>query len=138
MVNETVITEESEFKKRLILILKGSICSIIISLVFMLIFAILLCYTNMQESTMVPVIFVITGISILIGSMISTTKVKKNGLLNGGIVGFIYMLILYLVSSLFLADFLINFNSIIMIIVGIVAGMVGGIIGINSHKNVIR
>ena len=83
---------------------------------------------------MLPVILVVTGVSILIGSMISTRKIRKNGLLNGGMVGLIYIIILYLISSLFLAGFSLTFNSFIMLVVGIITGMIGGIIGVNTNR----
>ena len=134
MEKNNIIAEESEFKKNSVRILKGSISAIILSALFMLIFAMLLCYTNIQENTMIPVIFVTTGISILIGSMISTRKIKKNGLINGGLVGLIYIITLYIVSSLFSAGFSITFNSILMLIIGATMGMIGGIIGVNLNK----
>lgn len=134
MEKNNIIAEESEFKKNSVRILKGSISAIILSALFMLIFAMLLCYTNIQENTMIPVIFVTTGISILIGSMISTRKIKKNGLINGGLVGLIYIITLYIVSSLFLAGFSITFNSILILIIGATMGMIGGIIGVNLNK----
>ena len=134
MEKDNIITEESELKKNSVRIIKGSIFAIITSAILLLIFAVLLCYTNLSESTMLPVILVITGISILIGSMMSTRKIRKNGILNGGMVGFIYIIVLYFVSSLFLAGFSLTFNSFIMLIVGIVTGMIGGIIGVNTNR----
>ena len=134
MEKDNIITEESEIKKNLVRIIKGSIFAIITSSVLILIFALLLCYTNLSENTILPVIIVITGISILIGSMISTRKIRKNGILNGGMVGTIYIITLYLTSSLFLAGFNITFNSFIMLIIGIITGMIGGIIGVNTNK----
>lgn len=134
MEKDNIITEESELKKNSIRIIKGSIFAIIISFILLLIFAILLCYTSLPESTMLPVILVTTGISILIGSMISTRKIRKNGILNGGIVGLVYIITLYLISSLFLAGFSITFNSFIMLIVGIITGMIGGVIGVNTNR----
>ena len=134
MEKDSIITEESEFKKNSIKIIKGSLFAVIASAILLLIFAVLLCYTNLSENTMLPVILVITGISILIGSMISTRKIRKNGILNGGMVGLIYIIILYLISSLFLAGFSLTFNSFIMLVVGIVTGMIGGIIGVNTNR----
>ncbi len=134
MEKDNIITEKSELRKNSVRIIKGSIFAIIISFILLLIFAMLLCYTNLSENTIKPVVLVITGISILIGSMISTRKIRKNGLLNGSLVGFIYIVILYLVSSLFLAGFSLTFNSFIMLLVGIVTGIIGGIIGVNLNK----
>lgn len=134
MEKDNIITEESEFKKNLVRIIKGSLFAIITSAILLLFFAVLLCYTSLSENTMLPVILVVTGISILIGSMVSTRKIRKNGILNGGMVGFIYIIILYLISSLFLAGFSLTFNSFIMVIVGVVTGMIGGIIGVNTNR----
>lgn len=134
MEKDSIITKKSEFKKNSIRIIKGSLFAVIASAILLLIFAVLLCYTNLSENTMLPVILVITGISILIGSMISTRKIRKNGILNGGMVGLIYIIILYLISSLFLAGFSLTFNSFIMLVVGIVTGMIGGIIGVNTNR----
>ena len=112
-------------------ILKGSFISIIFTLVLIFIFSIFLTYTNISESVITPVIIVISAISILIGSSISTMKIKKNGLINGLFVGLIYMLLIYLVSSIINTGFALNTNSIIMILSGVVAGIIGGIVGVN-------
>lgn len=117
--------------KSSIKIIKGTAISIILSLVLLTIYATLLSYTSISESTMVPVIITITGISILIGSSISSIHIKKQGMLNGALVGLIYMLTIYILSSIFLSSFELNMNSIIMILVGIGTGMVGGVIGVN-------
>ena len=123
--------EDISKDKSSVKIIKGTVISIILSLIFLTIYAALLSYTSISESTMVPVIITITGISILIGSSISSMHIKKQGMLNGALVGLIYMLTIYILSSIFLSSFEININSIIMIAVGIVTGMIGGIIGVN-------
>ena len=123
--------EDISKEKNSIKIIKGSIIAIILSLILLTIYAILLSYTTISENTMVPVIITITGISILIGSSISSMHIQKQGMLNGALVGLIYMLLLYILSSILLSSFELNLKSVIMIIVGIVTGMIGGIIGVN-------
>ncbi len=123
--------KESEFSKNMIRIVKGSISAIILTIILLLIFAILLTYTELKENTITPVIIVITGISILVGSSISTLKIKKNGLINGFLVGLIYIITIYLISSIVGKGFKINLYSTIMILVSIIMGMIGGIIGVN-------
>lgn len=91
---------ENEFTKNIIRIIKGSVTAIILTLLLLLIFAIILTYTSLKETMINPVIIVISVISILIGSSISTLKISKNGLLNGGLVGIIYILTIYLLSSI--------------------------------------
>lgn len=125
--------DKNELSSNLIRIVKGSITSIIITLILLFIFAILLTYTNIQENVISPVVIVITAISILIGSSVSTLKIKKNGLLNGALVGIIYILTIYLLSSITGSGFSCNINTIIMMVSSIIAGMLGGIIGVNLN-----
>ena len=121
----------SEFSKNMIRIIKGSITSIILSIILLILFAIILTYTPLQENIINPIIIIITGISILVGSSISTLNIKRNGIFNGGLVGIIYILFLYLISSILCVNFKLNLYSIIMIFVSCLTGMLGGIIGVN-------
>ena len=123
--------EDISKEKNIIKILKGVMISIVISILLLTIYAVILTYTSTSENTIKPVVITITGISLLIGSFISSMKLKKQGMLNGGIVGFIYILSIYIISSIWLSNFSIDLESIIMIIVSIITGMIGGIIGIN-------
>ena len=77
-------------------------------------------------------IILITALSILIGSSIANIKLKKNGLINGAIIGGIYMLIIYLISTILNWKFGLNLQSIIMMVVGVIFGILGGILGVNN------
>lgn len=113
-------------------IFKGIGIAIISTVIMLLIFSIILAYTNTSENTITPVIIVVTGISILLGSSIGSIKIKKNGIINGGLIGGIYILILYLISSILNWRFGLNIQSIIMIAIGMIFGILGGIIGVNK------
>ena len=113
-------------------ILKGVGISLISTLIMLIIFSIILTYTNIQENVINPVIMIITAISILIGSSLGNIKIRKNGLLNGAIIGASYIIIIYLISSILNWRFALNVQSIIMITVAIVFGVLGGIIGVNK------
>lgn len=112
-------------------IIKGSVISIVITLIGLVIFAILLTYTSMSESTIPAVTIIITVISILIGSSLCMSTVKKNGIINGMLIGLIYIAFIYILSSIIEGNFALNLKSIIMIVGAIIAGAVGGIIGVN-------
>ena len=116
----------------LIQILKGIGISFVSTITFLVIFAIILTYTQVAENTINPVIILITALSILIGSSIANIKLKKNGLINGAIIGGIYMLIIYLISSILNWKFGLNLQSLIMIVVGVIFGILGGILGVNN------
>lgn len=132
-VKSNIVMEDSEFKKKSLCILKGCTFAIIISIILLTVYALLLTYTKVSESTITPVVLTITGISILIGSTISSRKIKKNGLMYGGLVGAIYIIFLYFASSLCITGFSLTLNSLIMLAVGIITGIAGGIIGVNMR-----
>ena len=125
--------DKNETKENLIRIIIGSGIALGITILSLFIFAILLTYTNIQENTMIPVVIIITAVSILIGSSLSTLRIKKNGLLNGALVGVIYILLIYIISSLTGSGFSLNIMSVIMLVSSIIAGMIGGIIGVNLN-----
>ena len=113
-------------------IFKGVFISFITTVLFLLIYSCVLVYTDTNENTMNVVITLITAISILIGSSIGNYKIRKNGLLNGGAIGGIYLLIIYFISSILNWNFSLNVQSLILIGAGIVFGILGGIIGVNK------
>ena len=120
--------------KNIVKVIMGSLISLLITIIALLVVAIILTYTDVSENIITVSVIVISALSILIGSIISAVNIKKNGIINGALVGFIYMITIYLLSSIFIAGFNVNMQSIIMIVVSIFAGMLGGIIGVNFHK----
>lgn len=112
-------------------IAKGVGIALLTTFILLLIFATILTYTSVSENMINPVIIVVTAISILIGSSMGNIKIKKNGLLNGALIGGIYILIIYLISSILNWRFSLEIQSFIMITVGMIFGIFGGIIGVN-------
>ena len=127
-VSENISENGNNIKK----VIKGSAFSIIITLIGLLVYSIILSYTSVSESTIPTIVIIITAISILIGSTISTSNIKKNGIINGMLVGLIYIAIIYLLSSIVTGNFLLNITSIIMIITSVLTGALRGIIGVNK------
>ena len=125
------LIDNTKYNNSLMIIIKGIIISLIITLSSIFILAIILTYSNLSENFISPIIIGVTAISILIGTSISTIKLSKNGILNGGIIGGIYIILIYLISSIINVGFEVNMQSIIMIIASVIAGMIGGIVGVN-------
>lgn len=109
-------------------IIKGTIIAFLFTIITLTIFSVLLVYTGLSEEIIKPVIITLTGISILLGSSLGTRRLKKNGLVNGAIIGAIYILGIYVISSIINSNFSLNIMALIMILVG----MIGGILGRNN------
>jgi len=130
-MNKVIENQNIDLNNNINRILKGIVISVVLTLILLFIFSLILTYSNVSETSKIPVIVIISSISILVGSSISTRKLNKNGLLNGGAIGLIYMVILYIISSLAGGSFMLNSSSIIIIVSSIIFGCLGGIIGIN-------
>ena len=115
-------------------IVKGFLISIILSILFIFVYAVILANTNIQENTIKPVIITITSISILIGSSISSMKIKNKGLINGMCVSLLYFGAFYFLSSITVCGFGLSINTIIMFGIGVFMGAIGGIIGVNFNR----
>ena len=70
-----VSNSDNKFLKNMV---KGVLIAFVATIISFLVFALILTYTNISETTIFPVIVVITAISILIGSSIGNLKIKKN------------------------------------------------------------
>lgn len=124
--------EENNFSNfNFINTLKATGIAIVFTIILLFVFSIILTYTNTPEKSIPTVIIIITGISILVASQMATRNLKKNGIINGGVVGLIYILSIYLISSIITGNFVFDLESIIMCVTSILVGCLGGIIGIN-------
>ena len=130
MENEFIISKVKA-NKETIKIFNGIIISFTITIILLFIYASILVYTNVSENTIKPVILFISTLSIMIGSFLSSLKLKKRGIINGVIVGIGYCIIIYILSSLWLVGFQWNMYSVLFIILSAIIGAIGGIIGVN-------
>lgn len=116
---------------KFLLMLKGIGISMILTLMMILILSMVLSFSNIKESVIMPTVIFISSFSILIGGFLVAKRMENKGIVYGSILGLIYMLILYLISSIMNFDFSLNGNSIVMITFGVVGGAIGGILGVN-------
>ena len=130
-MEKNVSINKINLNNNIVKVIKGSIIAFLISIMLLFIFASLLVYTNIQENTIKPVVIIISIISILVGSSLSSIKIKRKGIVNGALVGTIYITVIYILSSICFVGFELNLESIIMIISSIISGMIGGVIGVN-------
>ncbi len=134
LINKTAKEKNEKKTSRIVNIIKGTIIAIILSITALIIFSIILTNTELEESTIKPVIIAITSFSIFIGSIISVSKIEKKGIINGALVGLIYIVFMYILSSIVNSSFALNLSSIILIVLATIGGMIGGIIGVNIKK----
>ncbi len=110
-------------------VLKAVLFSTLISLALVLIFAIVIRFTSIENSVIMPVNIAIKILSVLIGVTIGF-KNPRNGLLKGAISGLIYMLFTFLIFAALNGFKDVNFSWIDLVTLPI-AGAISGIIAVN-------
>lgn len=112
-------------------ILKELVISIVLTLLLLFFLSVLISQTNLSESLAKPISMGIVSFALLIGGFRISKSKKEKGIINGCILGFVYMFFLYLASSSVNLNFSLSLSSIIMIVLGIIGGAIGGILGVN-------
>ncbi len=126
--------EEGLLKKNGMAILKGEIIAFGINILALIILSLIMTYSTISDSAIPTLVVALNTIAVLIGSSVATIKLQKRGIVNGIIIGSLYILLYLLISVIFSGN--INFSSktILLIILGIISGGIGGIIGVNLNK----
>jgi putative membrane protein (TIGR04086 family) len=116
---------------KFLLMLKGICISMGITIIMLFILSIILSFSDVKESVIMPTVIFISSFSILIGGFLIAKKIDEKGIIYGSALGLLYMLILYLISSIMNFNFSLTINAIVMIAVGVIGGAIGGILGVN-------
>ena len=114
-----------------ITLLKGVVLSFSTTLILIVLMSIILTYSNLSEGVIPVVNSIIMILSIALGSIYMSLKVKKNGWLNGAVVGLLYIIILIIIGSIFIDTFKLDSFILLRSVISIITGIVGGMIGIN-------
>lgn len=112
----------------------GLITIFSLAVIFSLLFAFLLRYTNLSENTMKYFLMILSFISVFIGGLVTGSKAKRIGLILGGCTGILYTLIIFLYQYLGL-ELLFTTKQFIYFGGCILTAMMGGIVGVNIGKN---
>ena len=115
-------------------ILKGAFFAVSISLVCILIFALIIKFTNINEKWILPINQIIKVVSIFFGVKHSFGANRENGFLKGLVIGIIYTILAYLIFSILARQFSFTLNSLTDMLFGGLIGGISGIIAVNLKK----
>jgi len=113
-----------------IIIFKGVFIGVFILLILTVIMALFSSLLFRMSSVNLNILLLVVNFFILtfVGFYVAR-KVEKNGWLNGGLAGLVYMVLLILIGTLSMPISLLNILTMAML--GLIIGSIGGIIGIN-------
>jgi putative membrane protein (TIGR04086 family) len=117
-------------KKDFFDIIKGILYSVIISIIFILIYALIIKYANINDKGIVIGNYIIKSLSIFIGCLLGIKNVAK-GAFKGFLIGLIYIVFSFFLFSLISKT--LNFKSITIydILGSVIVGLLSGIITVN-------
>lgn len=101
-----------------------------VTVVLVLLFALILCYTDISEAWISRGARIITVFSVALAGALCA-RGGKRGWLVGGVSGVLYMAILYAIGYFAFGGVELGPDAALKLVYGAVAGIVGGIIGIN-------
>ena len=120
-----------------LMILKGALISLSISLLCVLIFAFVLRFIALPDALISPINQVIKGVSVLLGTIIALKKARQMGLISGLLIGLLYTIIAFVTFSILDGNFSFSLSLLNDILFGGIIGGICGIIAVNLKKKTI-
>ena len=112
-------------------ILKGLGYAYILTLIVLLLYNVLLTFTNISTDSIAIVTSFITTISSAFGGFYTCKHIKEKGLFYGVLVGLLYIILLivmyYLAKENYILDITVLYKSILVSL----SGGIGGVLGVN-------
>ena len=99
----------------------------------MILYAMILSFTSMSDSSMKTSIQVIMIVSIVISSIYGGKKISSKGWLFGTVLGLVFTILLVPLGMGFGQDLSLDKYFMAKIVMGCAVGLIGGIIGVNLN-----
>ncbi len=115
-------------------ILKGSITAVSVTLVLILLFALLLRFTNITDKIIMPVNQVIKIVSIFFGVYSALKYHREKGWVKGMLIGLTYSVLAFVVFAILSSSLSFGWSTILDILFGSVVGGIVGVIVVNLKK----
>ncbi len=115
-------------------VIKGLLVALSISLVGILVFALIIRFTGIDNNFIMPINQVIKVISIFFGACISVRRDKTRGLYKGLLIGFIYTIFSFLLFSALSGSISFSVTILNDLLFGSIIGALSGIICANIRK----
>lgn len=127
----TAKQDEISFLQNTLLVSKGSVFAVMITLFFIILFAFVMQLSSLSETIIRPVVQVVRILSITAGGAYAARKSANKGWLKGAATGICYVVLVSLIGVISGAQF--AFDRILLsdTLMAIVVGAAGGAIGIN-------
>jgi len=112
----------------------GVLIAFALTAIALLVYAVLVTYTNMSENTLPIMIATTTLLAVMVAGFDAARGAPSKGWLWGMGAGFAYVLILLIIMIVALPTFSVDGRTFMVAVIGIAGGGLGGILGINLKR----
>lgn len=127
----TAKQEENSLLQDVMLVSKGSVFAVIITLLFIILFAFVMQLSSLSETIIRPVVQVVRILSIAIGGAYAARKTTNKGWIKGAVTRIGYVILVSVICVISGGQF--AFDRILLsdALMALIVGAAGGAIGIN-------
>ena len=115
---------------------KGVLCAVIVTLLFILGFALVVQLSGISSNAITPIMQVVKVVCIFVAVAIALKHAKSKGWLYGALVGMIYMVLTFLIFSLMDGKFTVGISALSDLLFQTLVGLVSGVILRMRNKDV--
>ncbi len=115
-------------------IVKGVLISLVITMVFVIITALICYFADVPDGIISIILYIISAVSVFASSLFLAKSISNNGLLHGLILGAGYFIVIFIFSAAFKQQVGINMKFFISMSAALASGMLGGILGVNTKE----
>ncbi|WP_163215868.1 TIGR04086 family membrane protein [Clostridium thermarum] len=109
----------------------GVLRATLITIVLVIIFAIIMTFTDVSNQFLSVYYLVTTCLSVVYGAIYAARKNNKNGWLVGILVALLYMLLIFIASAVLFNNVFFGLTELLRITIAVVVGALSGMLGIN-------
>lgn len=106
---------------------KGVLCAVIVTLLFILGFALVVQLTGLSNHVITPIMQVVKVFCIFIAVAIAIKPAKSKGWLYGALVGLLYMVFTFLIFSMIDGHFVIGVSALSDLLFQVLVGLVSAV-----------
>lgn len=113
---------------------KGLLFAYIITSAVLVIYALLLTYTQLSDKNNAAVVLVTLALSLIAGGAFSAASAGQRGMLCGALTGILYVAVMVGLGFFLVPEYSVGTKTLVCLLLGIASGGLGGVIGVNIRR----
>ena len=124
-------SDNEVYRPALPAIFRGILTAAAITLVSMLVCALVMTFASLNENAVFIAMHITSLAAVFIGSLAAASRINKNGMINGMIVGILYAFLMMFTGFMTTPDYTLTAKTLLTFGICIAGGALGGILGVN-------